>query len=105
MNEKAAIGIAALVLAAHVVACGGAPPPPVKMSAMGSDNDIAKCPADATVVGGGYEITTEARVAGKIPHVVASRPTETGWKVECVDADGKTMAGCRAFVVCATVLH
>lgn len=104
MNPSA-IGTAALVFAAFMVACGGAPPPPVKMSAMGSADGDAKCPADSTVVGGGYEITAEARVAGKIPVVVANRPTESGWKVECVDAEGKTMAGCRAYVVCATVLH
>jgi hypothetical protein len=103
--KKVVIGAAALLSSVHVLACGGAPPPPVKMSAMGSDDGLAKCPADATVVGGGYEIKPEARIAGKIPVVVASRPTESGWKVECVDADGKTAPACRAFVVCATVLH
>lgn len=37
------------------------------------------------------------------PTVVVNRPTENGWRVECVDADGKTVAGCRAFDPCATI--
>ena len=97
--------VTVFVLALVLAGCGG-PPPPAKMSATTASNDsFAQCGADATVVGGGYEIAPSARMAGKIPLVVASRPTETGWKVECVDADGKTSSSCKAYVICATVLH
>ena len=74
-------------------------------STMASSETLATCPTESTVVGGGYEIAPTARVAGKIPVVVTNRPTENGWKVECVEADGKTSTSCKAFVICATVLH
>ncbi len=35
--------------------------------------------------------------------IASSRPTESGWKVECVDADGKTVAGWRAYVLCVSL--
>lgn len=94
------------VVVGLLVSCGGGPPPPAKMSStLAAQDTFAPCPSEATVVGGGYEIAPEARVAGKLPLVVASRPTENGWRVECVDSEGKPTAGCKAFVVCATVLR
>lgn len=105
MNERASLAVGAVLVGLSVAACGG-PPPPAKMSATTASKDsFAQCPAEATVVGGGYEIAPGARMAGKIPAVVANRPTENGWKVECVDAEGKTSSVCKAYVICATVLH
>jgi hypothetical protein len=106
MKDLAARTTFTAVLFAAVAACGGGAPPPAKMSATTASNDaFAQCPSESTVVGGGYEIVPAARVAGKVPLVVANRPTENGWKVECVDADGKTSPSCKAYVICATVLH
>lgn len=103
MTNRAMTAIVASVL---TTACGGGPPPPAKMSATTASNDaFAQCPAEATVVGGGDEIAPGARMAGKIPVVVTNRPTEDGWKVECVDLEGKTSTACKAYVICATVLH
>ena len=106
MSRATSVFVALLLAASLLAACGGAPPPPAKMSSTTASNDqFAACPAESTVVGGGYEISPAARAAGKIPTVVVNRPTETGWRVECVDVDGKTTTSCRAFVVCATVLR
>lgn len=89
-----------------VQGCAEAPPPPPKMATVTASNDqSATCTGDTTVVGGGYEIEPSARVTGKIPIVVANRPTENGWRVECVDGEGKTVTSCKAYVVCATVLR
>jgi hypothetical protein len=68
-----------------------------------SSDQLATCPQDSTVVGGGYEIAQEARAAGKIPIVVVNRPTETGWIVQCIDSNGQPSAACKAYVVCAHV--
>ena len=99
---------ALLVLGALAVATTAAcqpPMPPPRMSSSSSSNEgFATCPNGSSVVGGGYEIDPKLRASGHPPTVVASRPTETGWKVECVDVEGKTVAGCRAFVLCAAVL-
>ena len=105
MSARTAFILVALTVIA-LSACGGAPPPPAKMSSTTASNDqFASCPAESSVVGGGYEISAAARTAGKIPMVVVNRPTESGWRVECVDEEGKTTASCKAFVVCATVLR
>jgi hypothetical protein len=74
-------------------------------STMTSSDQIASCPSGSSVVGGGYEISPGARVPNRLPIVVASRPTETGWMVVCLDPDGKPSGACKAFVVCATVLN
>jgi hypothetical protein len=91
-------------LAVLTTACGAAPPPPRMSSSSSSSEGFASCPSGSTVVGGGYEIEPAKRLSGQLPIVVSSRPTETGWKVECVDTSGKATAGCRAFVLCAQVL-
>lgn len=83
--------------------CNDPIPPPRMSSSASSSEGFASCPKDTAVVGGGYEIDATARTSGKPPTVVVNRPTENGWRVECVDADGKTVVGCRAFVTCATV--
>lgn len=94
----------ACVLAA-TAACGEPPPPPKMSSTMASAGQTATCPRDATVVGGGYEVSPAARVEGRFPVVVVNRPTETGWLVECVQPDGKASTDCKAYVICATVLR
>jgi hypothetical protein len=80
------------------------PPPPKMSSTMASNDQTASCPSDATAVGGGYEIRPAARLPGRIPVVVANRPTENGWLVQCVEPDGQPSGACKAFVLCATVL-
>jgi hypothetical protein len=101
-NAVALVSVVALTLSS--VACAPPPPPPRMSSSSSSSEGFASCPAGSTVVGGGYEIEVKARMSGRLPVVVSSRPTETGWKVECVDGEGKTVAGCKAYVLCATVL-
>jgi len=73
------------------------------LSTTASREQIADCPKDQTVVGGGYEISPSARVAGNIPIVVVNRPTETGWMVQCVQPDGQPSGSCKAYVVCAAL--
>lgn len=88
-----------------LAACGEPPPSPKMSSSSSSSEGFASCPRGSSVVGGGYEIDPKLRVAGaRLPTVVSSRPTESGWTVECVDGEGKTVAGCRAYVLCASVL-
>lgn len=101
--SKATASAAALFVLASA-ACNPPPPPPKMSSSSSSSEGFASCPRDSTVVGGGYEFEARVRTAGRLPIVVTNRPTETGWKVECVDAEGKTVSGCKAFVLCATVL-
>ena len=98
-------GLLALGVLAMATASCQQPIPPPRMSSSSSSNEgFATCPRGSTVVGGGYEIDVKLRASGHPPTVVTNRPTETGWKVECVDGEGKTVAGCRAFVLCASVL-
>ncbi len=97
-----ASGTALVVMA--VTACEPPIPPPRMSSSSSSNEGFATCPKGSSVVGGGYEIDPKLRASGHLPTVVMSRPTESGWKVECVDGEGKTVAGCRAFVLCASVL-
>jgi hypothetical protein len=92
------------LLGVTVSACGQPPPSPKMSSSSSSSEGFASCPRGSSVVGGGYEIDPKVRVSGHLPTVVSSRPTETGWMVECVDTEGKTVAGCRAYVLCASVL-
>jgi hypothetical protein len=96
--------LVALALGAAGTACKEPGPPPKFSSSSSSSEGYASCPRATTVVGGGYEIETRARTSGHPPTVVSNHPTETGWKVECIDAEGKTVGGCRAYVLCATVL-
>lgn len=91
-------------LALTTAACEPPIPPPRMSSSSSSNEGFATCPGGSTVVGGGYEIDPKLRAAGHLPTVVMSRPTESGWKVECVDAEGKSVSGCRAFVLCAALL-
>ena len=100
---RVVVTFAALVPIA-TAACTNDVPPPKMSSSSSSSEGFASCPRGSTVVGGGYEIEPKARTGAHLPIVVTNRPTETGWKVECVDAEGKTVTGCRAFVLCATVL-
>ncbi len=93
-----------LAVAIVVGACSE-PPPPLKMASVSVTNQHAECPRDSTVVGGGYEIAADHRAPGKTPIVVASRPTETGWMVQCVEPDGQPSRACKSYVLCATVLH
>jgi hypothetical protein len=74
-------------------------------ASMASADQTATCPADSTVVGGGYEVAQDARVPNKIPIVVVNRPTEHGWIVVCVNPDGQPSGSCKAYVLCATVLN
>ncbi len=87
-----------------LAACGAEPPSPKMSSSSSSSEGFASCPRGSSVVGGGYEIEPQIRASGRLPTVVSSRPTESGWKVECVDAEGKTVTGCRAYVLCASIL-
>ena len=103
MSYSSMISVVAL-LGVTVSACGQPPPSPKMSSSSSSSEGFASCPHGSSVVGGGYEIDAKVRVSGHLPTVVSSRPTETGWTVECVDAEGKTVAGCRAYVLCASVL-
>jgi hypothetical protein len=91
-------------VALATAACQQPIPPPRMSSSSSSNEGFATCPGGSSVVGGGYEIDPKLRATGRPPTVVSSRPTESGWKVECVDAEGKTVAGCRAFVLCASIL-
>jgi hypothetical protein len=71
----------------------------------GNSNDgYATCPSTTAVTGGGFEIKEEDRAAGRVPLVVASKPEGNGWRVVCVDADGRTTKACRAWATCASVL-
>lgn len=74
-------------------------------SSSSSSDGFAACPGDTSVVGGGFEIAESAQAPGHTVRVVASRPHGNGWRVECVDERGVLTAGCKAWVVCATVLR
>ena len=73
-------------------------------SSSSSADGFAGCPMGTTVVGGGYEIVEAYQVPGKIPVVVASKPYGNGWRVMCSDERGAPSPGCKAWVVCASVL-
>ncbi len=69
-----------------------------------STNGFAECLEGTTVVGGGFEIDEAVLKAGKRRTVVSSHPWANGWRVQCVDENSAATDGCRAFVLCATVL-
>jgi hypothetical protein len=73
-------------------------------SSSSSADGFAGCPSGTTVVGGGYEIAEAYQVPGKIPVVVGSKPYGNGWRVMCSDERGAPSPGCKAWVVCASVL-
>ncbi|MCC6645118.1 MAG: hypothetical protein IT374_06050 [Polyangiaceae bacterium] len=92
-----------------VCALAGCQPPPASepkvWSASNSADGFAQCPVGTTVVGGGYEFTEAVLLPGRLPHVTASRPHGNGWQVQCVDDRGAPTNGCKAWVVCASVLR
>ena len=73
-------------------------------SSSSSADGYAGCPMGTTVVGGGYEVNESYQVPGKIPQIVASKPYGNGWRVICTDERGAPSPGCKAWVVCASVL-
>lgn len=74
-------------------------------SSSSSNDGFANCPNDTSVVGGGFEIAENAQGPGRSIRVIASHPQGNGWQVDCVDEKGVLTAGCKAWVVCATVLR
>jgi hypothetical protein len=74
-------------------------------STSSSSDGFASCSADTSVVGGGFEINEGALGPGREVRVIASRPHGNGWRVDCVDERGVLTTGCKAWVVCATVLR
>jgi hypothetical protein len=74
-------------------------------SSSSSSDGFANCPNNTSVVGGGFEIAESAQGPNRTVHVIASHPHGNGWRVDCVDEKGVLTAGCKAWVVCATVLH
>jgi hypothetical protein len=74
-------------------------------SSSSSSDGFANCPNDTSVVGGGFEMTDGALAPGRTIRVIASRPQANGWRVDCVDERGVLTAGCKAWVLCATVLR
>ena len=99
----AALGALALgALAA--TGCAAAAPDAKVWSSSSSSDGYAACSSSTVVVGGGYEIVDALQVPGKLPHVVQSRPYANGWRVVCTDDRGAPVPGCKAWVVCASVL-
>jgi hypothetical protein len=74
-------------------------------SSSSSNDGFANCPMGTTVVGGGHEIAEALQAPGHLPHVVASQPYGNGWRVMCTDDKGSPTGGCKAWVVCASVLR
>ena len=102
-NETRAIAIAAI--ASFVAACTPAASGDSRVWTVANSNDgFATCPPDTAVTGGGFEIKEQDRAAGRVPLVIASKPEANGWRVVCVDADGRTTKACRAWATCASVL-
>ena len=99
--------LSALLSAVAVAGCqvqqGGGEPK--VWSASNAADGYAQCPVGTTVVGGGHEFTEATLLPGKLPHVVASRPHGNGWQVQCADDRGAPTGGCKAWVVCASVLR
>ncbi len=94
--------IGAVVLA---IGCASTAPQEARVWSSSSSSDgFASCPSNTVVVGGGHEIVEANQVPGKIPSVVASRPYGNGWRVVCTDERGAPVPGCKAWVVCASVL-
>ncbi len=94
------------LLALTLFACAASPPPEVRVWSSSSSSDgFASCPDNTSVVGGGFEVADSALGPGKAIQVTASRPHANGWRVDCVDERGVLTAGCKAWVVCATVLR
>ena len=102
--------LSSLLLLLAPVAGGCAPPTPASSeahvwSSSSSNDGYAACPSGTTVVGGGHEIMEALQAPGKLPHVVASQPYGNGWRVVCTDDRGSPIGGCKAWVVCASVLR
>ncbi|MCS6900403.1 MAG: hypothetical protein RMJ98_11190 [Myxococcales bacterium] len=100
-----------LILVLTTLALAGCTPPSTAASearvwsTSSSSDGFASCPADTSVVGGGFEIGEGALGPGREVRVIASRPHGNGWRVDCVDERGVLTTGCKAWVVCATVLR
>jgi hypothetical protein len=97
--------IGAVVLAALAAGCGTVEAGDSRVWTSANSNDgLATCPPTTAVTGGGFEIKEGDRAAGRVPLVIASKPEANGWRVICVDADGRTTKACRAWATCASVL-
>jgi hypothetical protein len=105
MRWIALAGVVGVVGSSTVACAPAASPSEARVWTTANSNDgLATCPPGTAVTGGGYEIKEEDRVAGRVPLVVASRPEANGWRVICLDADGRTTKACRSWATCASVL-
>jgi len=68
-----------------------------------SADGFSECSKGTTVTGGGYTMSDQARAADA--RVVSSAPEGNGWRVVCANAKGEPVAGCRAHVLCVSVLE
>ena len=104
--RRAIVGACIATIAPFAAACAPpASPGDSRVWTVANSNDgFATCPADTAVTGGGFEIKEQDRAAGRVPLVIASKPEANGWRVVCVDADGRTTKACRAWATCASVL-
>jgi hypothetical protein len=95
----------AIAFVAAPLSCVTTPPEAKVWSSSSSSDGFAGCPSGTSVVGGGFEMVDAVQVPGKLPHVVASKPYGNGWRVTCTDDTGAPTSGCRAWVVCASILR
>lgn len=97
-------GLGATIFFASI-GCG--PPPVVEakvQTTLSAKDGYAECPAGTTVVGGGHELEDSVQMPGRFPVVVRNHPYNNGWRVVCTDDKGIPTPGCKAWVVCASVL-
>lgn len=106
MRSAAGVALVAAGAAFSSAGCagGGAGPETRVWSSSSSSDGFSSCPSNTVVVGGGHEVEESLQQAGKWPRVAVSRPYGNGWQVVCTDEHGVPMAGCKAWVVCASVL-
>ena|SRR5438552_15962007 len=97
-------GALASMLVAACAPTAAAPGEARVWTSANSNDGFATCPYNTAVTGGGFEIKEQDRAAGRVPLVIASKPEGNGWRVVCVDADGRTTKACRSWATCASVL-
>jgi hypothetical protein len=94
-----------LVAASLLASCATTSTDAKVQTSLSSKDGYAECPSNTTVVGGGYEIEDAYQMPDRMPVVVKNQPYANGWRVMCTDSKGIMIPGCKAWVVCATVLR
>jgi hypothetical protein len=97
--------VLSILVATFLAACASEPRGHARVWTEGISADgYSECTKGTIITGGGHTMSDALKTATDV-RVVSSAPDGNGWRVVCVDAKGQPVKGCRAYVLCASVLE